>query len=315
MTPETTQVPGPQGAGGADGTDGVSAYSILTVGATFPGVGNSVTLNVNSSAWMVVGQIVIVGRGIVPIVNDGPWHGRITVIPTANQVTIQALGYTGDDTTALNTIDIDGVVSPAGVSSSPLTTKGDVYTRTAAVDARLGVGTNGRALIADSTVATVGLKYAGVDQTLSASFATVTPAATGSDQDLNSFVIPANTLSTNGDGIEIRGVFLCANATNKTIKLKIGAGPTTLVTVGPGAETGGRYVIICCRIVREAAGFMRFHGNVNTSTGGVFNDTTFGGEASALDWTIAETIKFTTNNAGAVGDCIETGFLLTYRAV
>lgn len=48
-------------------------------------------------------------------------------------------------------------VSGGGGSPSPLTTKGDLYTFTTA-DARLGVGTNGSVLIADSTQST-GLKW------------------------------------------------------------------------------------------------------------------------------------------------------------
>lgn len=44
-------------------------------------------------------------------------------------------------------------------TTSPLTTKGDLYTRTSSADARLGVGTNGQTLVADSAEAT-GLKWA-----------------------------------------------------------------------------------------------------------------------------------------------------------
>ena len=47
-----------------------------------------------------------------------------------------------------------------GGSASPLTTKGDLYTYST-TDARLGVGTNGQVLTADSTAAT-GLKWAAV---------------------------------------------------------------------------------------------------------------------------------------------------------
>jgi len=44
-------------------------------------------------------------------------------------------------------------------STSPLTTKGDLYTRTSSADARLPVGTNGYTLVADSTQST-GLAWA-----------------------------------------------------------------------------------------------------------------------------------------------------------
>jgi len=50
------------------------------------------------------------------------------------------------------------IVSAAAGGSSPLTTKGDLYTFST-VDARLGVGTNGHVLTADSTEAT-GVKWA-----------------------------------------------------------------------------------------------------------------------------------------------------------
>ena len=46
----------------------------------------------------------------------------------------------------------------SGGTTSPLTTKGDVYTFTT-VDARLAVGTDGQILTADSTTAS-GLKWA-----------------------------------------------------------------------------------------------------------------------------------------------------------
>jgi|688.fasta_scaffold86180_6 hypothetical protein len=61
------------------------------------------------------------------------------------------------DTDALEKYNGTSWVSVGG-SSSPLTTKGDLYTYSTA-DARLGVGTNGQVLTADSTTAT-GLKWA-----------------------------------------------------------------------------------------------------------------------------------------------------------
>jgi|SaaInlV_125m_DNA_1040241.scaffolds.fasta_scaffold00836_10 hypothetical protein len=51
-----------------------------------------------------------------------------------------------------------------GGSPSPLTTKGDLYTQSGSSDTRLPVGTNGQALVADSTEAT-GLKYVNLSET------------------------------------------------------------------------------------------------------------------------------------------------------
>lgn len=75
---------------------------------------------------------------------------------TANTNTRLGIGSSGQVLTVAA-----GVPSWATPSTytSPLTTKGDLFTRTSSADARLAVGTNGYTLVADSAEAT-GLKWA-----------------------------------------------------------------------------------------------------------------------------------------------------------
>lgn len=82
-----------------------------------------------------------------------------------------------------------------GGSSSPLTTKGDLYTYSTA-DARLGVGSNSEILIADSTQST-GLKWAkqGYELLGYSAQSRTYDNTTFSTVDIHSFSIPSGKLS------------------------------------------------------------------------------------------------------------------------
>ena len=87
-TPQVVDIPGSQGANGSNGTNGSNAYTLTTADFNVPGsVGGAVTIAVADSAWMIVGQILIV---------TGPASFKITAIPTTTSVTLEWLNYPGD---------------------------------------------------------------------------------------------------------------------------------------------------------------------------------------------------------------------------
>jgi hypothetical protein len=136
-----------------------------------------------------------------------------------NEQTVMVFADSAARTTALTSVLAEGMVSylqdtnavqvyngtawvAVGGGASPLTTKGDLYTFST-VDARLGVGTNGHVLTADSAQAT-GLKWAApasggkVLQVVQASTTTSTTVASTSytDTTLTATITPTSATST-----------------------------------------------------------------------------------------------------------------------
>lgn len=157
---------GATGAAGATGTNGVNAYTVLTAGFTQPASGANVVIAAASTAWMVATEnLYIAGGG----------YYEIQSIASAVSATIKNLGYTENvaPTTAVANgqkvvaSGVRGATGATGISTlngvSPTTTKGDIIVDNGANspnagDIRFGVGTDGKALVADSTTPS-GLNY------------------------------------------------------------------------------------------------------------------------------------------------------------
>jgi hypothetical protein len=116
-TTETVNVPGNEGDPGLDGTNGVDAFTHLTEGLLIPAEGNSITIGVESSVWMVVGQILIIGEGVIPSDAPNGWANfQVTGIPSAVSVTLTSLQYPGDTPDGGGaTLASGATVSPAGL--------------------------------------------------------------------------------------------------------------------------------------------------------------------------------------------------------
>lgn len=165
----TQQVPGPPGQDGhdgTDGTDGINAFTVTSLNFSVPAIALSVTVTVADSVWAANGQIVFVSTA---------GYYQVTGIPLSTQLTLKNLGYPGNAApatviTAPQQVSPGGLEGPAGSAPSVTlndlsvtTSKGDLIVDNgalspAASDVRLGVGSNGKALVADSTQPT-GLNY------------------------------------------------------------------------------------------------------------------------------------------------------------
>lgn len=333
----TANIPGPKGdpgTNGSNGHDGSNSFTTTTSNFTMPNVGNPVTVPVVSSAWAVPGEVLFV---------QFAGYFTCTSIPDSTHVTITNLGYTGNVAPASNVVS-GAQVGPGGLQGptgsapsttlnalSPTTTKGDIIVDNGANapnanDVRLGVGTNGKVLVADSVQPT-GLNYAAITPNTVTNLDNIprfaatsgTPVAV---KDSKLLITDDGSIQSTPTGGNARGSKATDLQVDRAVATQVASGANAGVLGGAnntasGLEStvaGGRGNVasgddsgVASGVLNTASGTASFAGGGNANTASGTNSAVCAGFTNIATQTDAFVGAGANNSATAVGSAVVAG--------
>lgn len=259
---------------------GQNAYTLTTASFVQPSVNGLVNISVVSSAWVANGQYLFVSVA---------GNFQVTNLFDATHIQIKNLGYTGN-AAPTTVIPAPQQVSPSGQKGldgsfvpptlnqiSPSTTRGDLLPDNGANSpnasvVRLGVGSDGKALVADSSQPT-GLNYAMV--TPNAATDKSIPrfnGATGTPMPLQTskvIVTDDGAIQASGSGGNARGSKAVDLQIDRAVATQVASGTNAGVLSGANNTASNSDAVVAGGIANVASGSGSgiCAGNGNTASG------------------------------------------------
>lgn len=304
--------------GAVSGVSG-NAYTTTSANFTQPAVSAQVNVQVVNSSWASVGQYVFVSAG-------GTY--QVFGIPDSTHLQLTNLGYSANAAPA-TLITSPQTVSPAGPqgptgsaagitlnSLSPTTTKGDLIVDNGAnnplaSDVRLGVGTDGKALVADSSQAT-GLNYATITPNTAATSGDIAifNGTTGTPiplQDSKMLITADGALQSTPSGGNARGTKAIDLQVDRAANTQVASGNDSTLSGGQNNTASGATSTVSGGTGNTASAANTTVGGGTTNTASVAGATVAGGNTNSASNTNATVGGGTNNAASGSGSTVAGG--------
>ncbi len=300
----------------------MAGHTTTTADFTVPAIGSTVVISVGDTTWMSAttpSRIFIENAGFY----------EVTTIGSGVSVTVRNLGYSGNAAAAANIVSgqevAGGTISGTQQlnsygGASPTTTKGDILVDNGTNDpraslVRLGVGADGRQLVADSTQAT-GLAWAPTIPTTVTADNTIPRfnGASGTPVPLqNSKVVITDDGAIQATGStaagDARGQYATDLQNLRALSTQVASGINSVVVGGENNTASAAHSSVLGGINNLASGSFSTVGGGTGNTASTTNASVGGGSANTASGTDSYIGGGANNSATAAGASVSGGQL------